>query len=25
VREVKLYWIMVNTLPPESALEGPTP
>jgi len=25
VREVKLYWILVNTLPPESALEGPTP
>jgi CheY-like chemotaxis protein len=25
VREVKLYWIMVNTLPPELALEGPTP
>ncbi len=25
VREMKLYWILVNTLPPESALEGPTP
>ncbi len=25
VRELKLYWILVNTLPPESALQGPTP
>ena len=25
VRELKLYWILVNTLPPESALHGPTP
>jgi CheY-like chemotaxis protein len=25
VRELKLYWILVNTLPPESAFHGPTP
>ncbi len=25
VRELKLYWILVNTLPPESAFLGPTP
>ncbi|MCS6817604.1 MAG: response regulator [Blastocatellia bacterium] len=25
VRELKLYWILVNTLPPESALWGATP
>ncbi len=25
VRELKLYWILVNTLPPESAFPGPTP
>lgn len=25
VRELKLYWLLVNTLPPESAFGGPTP